>query len=259
MKSNSLPGADVGEIAVQVFACVLGAVLILFIASDTPGSRAPSLPELQTAADGLQLADTALNHATRLTDIIDARLKLRQLDAIASDLAKEMAPVTAQLAGITNRASEEAKRQLELDERKRQALAAEAELKRAQARLAQLRSEADSRATNQYAGILGGYRGRTVVLDCDGDGVTVSPGNLRVPFESLERGIHDLRPQIEQAGFVAIVARPGSFDRVYDAAFHYSGKVIDESNQRRKTPIGRGSFPLGAQTPISDVLPKGAL
>lgn len=259
MRTTPLPGADVGEIAVQVFACVLGAVLIIFIASDSPQSREPSLPVLQTAANGLQLADKSLHRAAQLTDVIDARLKLRDLDALARSLTNELAPLRKRVTANADLASNAAKRQLQLDETKRQALAAEAESKRAQARLAQLRSEADNRATNRYAGILGGYRGQTVVLDCDADGVTVLPGNVRLPVESLDRGVKDLRPQIEKAGFVAIVARPGSFDRVYDAAFFAAGQLIEEANRQRATPLGRGSFPLGAQTPIADVLPKGAL
>ena len=72
--------------------------------------------------------------------------------------------------------------------------------------------------------------------------------------------MQDLQPvfeAIDRAGFVAVVARPGSFKKVFGRIKSLVYEHVNQANLCRSTSIGRSAFPLEAGADLAAMLPKG--
>lgn len=253
------PGTlDIGQVAVPVFVCLLGAVLFMSAQSGEPANqRQAALRTMDRLRAETQHAQQRIKATSSRQDELALHLSLAEARADQARIEQDLQQVRFTVGELTNQVSQTQIHQAHLDEIRRQRETAEAETGETQERLARLSAETSETGSNPYAGLFGAYRGTLVVLDCDREGATVFPNGQRIPLSNAAEGVAALVPAIEQAGFVAVIARPGSFGDAFDQFKKEAFQKVTELNRGRSKPIGRCSFPLDAATDLTGMLPKG--
>jgi hypothetical protein len=256
MKNGKLPPVDLGLLAMPVFCSLLGAILILILSSASGQTRLPreKMRELFTR---LAQARLAINESSATQDVISNRIDLAEYRAANSRLDSQIAEKVGDVAKLTNQVSEAQIVQGRLEEIRRRAELAAADGAEARARVADLEARANAAKTNPVAGLMGSYRGLLVLLECDRDGTTVHPGGRRLASDAPEREFDSMLSEIDKAGFVVLVARPGGFIKSYPRTQRLVGEHIETANKSRASAIKICAFPLDAAAPLTAFLPKG--
>lgn len=257
MKPSLHKTIDIGQVAVPVFTCLLGAVLIVVLAAPAPSSKpVPTDPTIILRAR-LAQARAALTVTTAAQKQVEARLELAEINDDRAGLDKEIAELLRAQAPLTNTVSQTDLLQTRLDEARRKAETSESESRAMRIRISELEQKLGNAKTNQFAALLGNYHGSAVILDCDATGASVTPGGRRLRYTDAAQELQPVFDEIERAGFVVVVARPGSFEKVFDRFKGLVFEHVDKVNARRDTPIGRSSFPLQTEIQLAAMLPKG--
>lgn len=257
MKSNQPPQVDLGLLAMPLFCSLLGAILILMLGNLTATPLPLPREKIQELAARLTQARLALAQSVSTQTVISNRLDLAEYRAANATLEEELAKLRRQVSRLTNEVTEAQIRQGHLEELRRQAESGAADVAAARERLRDLEARSQAATTNAALGLLGGYRGSLVLIECDAQGYTIHPGGRRLALSAPEREFDPVFTAVEQAGFVALVARPGGFAKTYDRAHKIVTERLESMNRGRQTAIGLCAFPLDADAPLTAFLPKG--
>jgi len=114
----------------------------------------------------------------------------------------------------------------------------------------------NSTLTPEARRMLGEYKGPYVLLECVEDGAIVYPGKQRIEMKPSKEQTDQLITQIAKAGFVAIVVRPsGWYGNSFDNLRKTLYERLDQMEKDTSKYIGRSTFPLSADDPITNYIP----
>ena len=257
MKNNKRPHVDIGLLAMPVFCCLLGAMLILMLNN---GSGAPpplALERIRELLACITQARFAIAQSGVVQSVVSNRIDFAEYRNANVKLDAKIEERRREAAKLSNQVSQAQVIQGRLEEKQRQAKTTEADVEAARSRIEDLEARAKASKTNDAIGLFGNYRGSLVLLECDRDGATVHPSGQRIAADAPERELDSVITEIERAGFVALVARPDGFEKSYGRFRQVIFNRVDDLNRRRKTPIGLCMFPLTDDASITAFLPKG--
>ena len=257
MKNNKRPHVDLGLLAMPLFCSLLGAILIL-IFTNALGNQSPLPPEkVKEMFARLTQMRGAIAQSVATQNVISNRLDLAEYQAANADLAEQIAKKLAEIAKLTNQVSEAQILEGRLEEIRRRADLAAADTAEARKRIADLEERAKAVKSNPALGLIGGYQGSLVLLDCDRDGTIVYPSGRKLASNAPEREFDSVFTEIDNAGFVVLVARPGGFNTSYSRVRQLVDGHLETVNRLRAKAVGICAFPLEADAPITAFLPKG--
>jgi hypothetical protein len=140
-----------------------------------------------------------------------------------------------------------------------QIIAATREITRSKQELENLQSQTNPPPSSEAWQIVGKYKGPYVLIECVEDGANIYPGNRKLEMPPPGDQADQLFNQITNAGFVALVVRPGGW---YGNSFDKLRKMIYDRLDQVETPggrhIGRSAFPISDQDSIANYLPPDA-
>jgi len=257
MKHNKRPHVDIGLLAMPVFCCLLGAILILILTNGS-GSRPPLEPEkIRELLSRITQARMAIAQSGVTRHIVLNRLDFAEYRNANKKLDEQIEEKRREAAALSNEVSQAQIVQGRLEEKQRQAQTTEADVASARARLEELEARTKAAKTNDALGLFGSYRGSLVLLECDRQGATIHPSGRRIAVDAPDREFDSVASEIDGAGFVALVARPDGFAKSYGHFRQLVMNRMDDLNRRRTAPVGFCAFPLTDDAPVSAFLPKG--
>ena len=257
MKNGKRPHVDLGLLTMPLFCSLLGAILILLFSNGS--GNPPPLPgeKIRELLSRLTQARLAITQSLATQDVISNRFDLAEYRAANAKLDDQITEKLGAVARLTNQVSEAQIRQGRLEEISRRVEAAVADAAEARVRVADLEARSKAARTNLAIGLFGSYRGSLVLIECDRDGATIHPSGRKLASDAPEREFDPVFAEIDHAGFVALVARPGGFTNSYPRVRRIVGEHLQNINRGRATPVGICAFPLDATAPITAFLPKG--
>ena len=104
--------------------------------------------------------------------------------------------------------------------------------------------------------LFGTYKGRYILVECKDKSVVVHPAGREISADAPDSDIKWLLKEADSAGFVAVVARPSSFEKTCDKFVEIICNHIDEAGKNGKK-IGFSMLPIDANEPIGSCIPKG--
>ena len=140
MKNSTHRTIDIGQVAVPVFTCLLGAVLITVLAAPS-AQPIPAIDPAVLLRARLEQARASLAATSAFQKEIDARLELTEIKGDHDGLDKKLDELEKAKAVLTNQVSHSDLLQSRLDEARRNAETTESESRAARLRLAEVGTE----------------------------------------------------------------------------------------------------------------------
>jgi hypothetical protein len=259
MKQKQQHSADFGLTAMPLFCSLLGATLILVLCNMSAKTPPMSEDKIKDSLGKLARVRAAANQTVALQNTISNRLNLAEYQAANARLDTEIAEKLKEVKALTNTVSQAQLLQGRLAEVRRQTEIDTSNAAAAKTRIADLEARVNAATTNIAIWLFGGYHGSNVLIECDSDGATVYPEGRKLAVDAPEPDFEPVFTNIDRAGFVTIVARPGGLTTSYNHVRQMVDEHLQQANVGRANPIGICAFPLDTNASLAMFLQKGVM
>lgn len=266
---------DIGFVGLPILCCLLAGVI--FLSADVmrraregqdEGANSPKLDQhVGRLAAQVAVVETNLHDSCKRLDAVELAAKEKQ------EVEAALAQYQQAIQRLQKQIEEWIRVKLELEKRVDQDKLRQAEIQRLLEEIERLNKQiADtqkriealkSKVGDDSRPWMGGYTERYVLVECTAKGATVYPPGSdakrrQVGAEPTAAESKWLLNQVEQAGFVVLLARPGSFGETFDNLRKLVRDHIKSFNSKGGAKkIGRFDLPAEENEPIEKYLWKG--